>query len=267
MRPKRKSKFSLFCWNIGNPSEERAKRQAIWLDKRPEHAFVLTETKNSNGCLFIEKYFKERNYDVFFPKPKNNEYGTMIISKYSLKTSNFSNKITYLRSRIASVKLELSTGLLEIIGVYVPSRNSEPKKVIKKKRFLENLIGTLKKKPTSSKTIFCGDLNILEPNHIPRYSFFQKWEYGFYQNLTDNKLTDAFRHLSPRAKEYSWIGRTGDGYRYDHCFASKDLLSSLHESYYLSQPRKMKLSDHSALVTTFNLKPLNLKPKTNPMLF
>jgi exodeoxyribonuclease III len=135
MKPNPLTKFSLFCWNIGNPSEKRAKRQAAWLDKRPEHVFVLTETKNSNGCLFIEKYFKERNYDVFFPKPKNNEYGTMIISKYSLKTSNFSNKITHLRSRVASVKLKLSAGLLEIIGVYVPSRNSEQEKINKKGAF------------------------------------------------------------------------------------------------------------------------------------
>lgn len=267
MKPKGKSKFSLFCWNIGNPSEKRAKRQTAWLDRRPEDVFVLTETKNSHGCLFIKKYFQERNYDVFFSKPKNNEYGTMIISKYSLKASNFSNKISYLPPRVASVKLELSTGWLEIIGVYAPSRNSEPKKIIKKKRFLENLIGALKERSASSKTILCGDLNILEPNHIPHYPFFQKWEYDFYQNLTDNKLADAFRHLNPKAKEYSWIGRTGDGYRYDHCFASKDLLSSLHKSCYLSQPREMKLSDHSALVTTFNLNPLNLKPKTSPMLF
>jgi len=266
MKPNPLAKFSLFCWNIGNPSEKRAKRQAAWLDKRPEHVFVLTETKNSNGCLFIEKYFKERNYDVFFPKPQNSEYGTMIISKYSLKTSNFSNKITYLRSRVASVKLKLSAELLEIIGVYVPSRNSEQEKINKKRRFLENLTDIFKKETIDSKTIFCGDLNILEPNHIPRYPFFQKWEYDFYENL-NSKFKDAFRHLSPNARAYSWIGRTGDGYRYDHCFTSKKLLSSLHKSYYLSDTRKMKLSDHSALVTLFDLEPSEFKSRTNPMLF
>jgi len=50
--------FSLFCWNISNPSLERAGQQAQWLRKRPEDIFVLTETKKSEGCLFLERYFQ-----------------------------------------------------------------------------------------------------------------------------------------------------------------------------------------------------------------
>jgi exodeoxyribonuclease III len=36
-------------------------------------------------------------------------------------------------------------------------------------------------------------------------------------------MADAFRHLHPHACEYSWVGRTGDGYRYDHAFCSQAL--------------------------------------------
>jgi len=49
------------------------------------------------------------------------------------------------------------------------------------------------------------------------------------------------------AQEYSWIGRTGDGYRYDHCFVSHGLLSLINECRYLHEPRNFKLSDHSAM--------------------
>ena len=259
--------FSLFCWNIGNPSKERAKKQAVWLDNRPEHIFVLTETKKSDGCLLIEEYFKTRDYDVIFPKPEGKECGTMIISKYSLMPSDFSNRINYLQSRIVSAKLKLPDCLLEIIGVYVPSRNSEYEKIIRKKRFLENLTNTLKKDFQPDKRVFCGDLNILEPNHIPRYPFFQKWEYNFYENLIKNGFEDAFRYLNPDAQEYSWVGHAGDGYRYDHCFVSENLLSLVQKSHYFSEPRETRLSDHSALITEFDFQLAGAKPRKSPALF
>jgi hypothetical protein len=71
--------------------------------------------------------------------------------------------------------------------------------------------------------VFLGDLNILEPGHKPRYPFFAPYEYGFYQALvTDLNMTDCFRHHCGDALEYSWVGRTGDGYRYDHAFCSTE---------------------------------------------
>jgi exodeoxyribonuclease III len=44
------SGLSLLTFNIGNPSEERARRQLAWLAGRDEHVLVLTETKASSGC-------------------------------------------------------------------------------------------------------------------------------------------------------------------------------------------------------------------------
>ncbi len=52
------SNFSLFCWNVANPSAERAGKQAEWLRKRPEDILVLTEAKRSEGCIFLERYFR-----------------------------------------------------------------------------------------------------------------------------------------------------------------------------------------------------------------
>lgn len=243
--------FSLFCWNVGNPSRARAKKQALWLHERSEDIFILTETKGNNGCLFLEEYFQVHGYDVVFPKPREKEYGTMIVSRHSLEISNFSEQIEYLQSRVVSVKLKLSTGWLEIIGAYVPSRDSSYEKIIRKKRFLEDLTDAFAEKLEIDNRIFCGDLNILESNHVPSYQFFQQWEYDFYQKLGKYQLKDVFRYFSPNAQEYSWVGRTGDGYRYDHCFASDNLLSIAQECHYIHEPRVARLSDHSALVAKF----------------
>lgn len=247
------NKFSLFCWNIANPSIERAGKQAEWLHRRSEDILVLTEAKKSEGCIFLERYFQAYGYNVIFSKPNEKEFGVIIVSKHSLSLSNFSTCVDYLQARVASIKLNLPSGELEIIGTYVPSRDSSSEKIDKKKRFLENLTSALETNLQISKRIFCGDLNILEPDHIPHYSFFEEWEYDFYRSLTKLQLKDAFRHFYPSIQEYSWIGRTGDGYRYDHCFISENLLPLLKKCYYFHEPREIKLSDHSAIITELDL--------------
>jgi len=250
--------FSLFCWNIANPSVKRAAKQAEWLRRRPEDVLVLTEAKQSKGCVLLERYFQAYGYNVVFPKPEEKEYGVIIVSRHPISSSGFSNYIDFLRSRVASIKLSFLSEELEIIGVYVPSRDSSREKIDKKKRFLESLSNALKIAPRCSMRIFCGDLNILEPNHIPHYPFFEEWEYDFYRNLEKYQLKDAFRHLHPSMQEYSWVGHTGDGYRYDHCFVSENLLPLVKKCYYLHEPRKVKLSDHSAIICELNFTSSNV---------
>lgn len=241
--------LSVFCWNISNPSIERAEKQAVWLRNRPENIFVLTEVKQSKGCLFLESYFKSYGYNVFFTKPNNQEYAVMIVSKLAMKQTIFSKNMNFLNSRLASVEIDFLGNNVEIIGTYVPSRDVSEPKIIRKKTFLEELMKTFNKNASNIEKIFCGDLNILEPDHIPHYRFFKQWEYDFYKKIKDYDFIDAFRQLHPTKQDYSWIGRTGDGYRYDHCFISSNLIKKLSKSYYLHKPRENKLSDHAAIIT------------------
>lgn len=246
---KEQTKFSLLCWNIANPSEKRAGKQALWLKQRPEDVLVLTEAKQSKGCIFLERYLQAFGYNVAFPKPGEQEYSVMVASKNKLVLTSFSKLIKYLPSRVVSVQFNQ----FEIIGVYAPSRGfDEGDRLIKKKLFLDDLSDALKKSGSSSRRIFCGDLNILEPDHVPYYDYFKDWEYNFYRNLTKYQLKDAFRDLHPDAEEHSWFGRTGAGYRYDHCFVSDDIRSDIQQCYYLHEPRETKLSDHSAMILELN---------------
>lgn len=240
-------KFSIFCWNIGNPSTERAKKQAKWLKKRSEDFFVLTEAKGSKGCSFLRDYFVLNNYNVIMPDMKSKEYGVMIISKYPFKISNFKNCINFLPSRTISIVSYSPIGKIEIIGLYIPSRNTDKKKITRKKAFIEKISNALKHSSKNLR-IVCGDFNILEPNHYPQYKFFKNWEYQFYNDLVGSNLIDAFRYLNPNKKEYSWMGKTGDGYRYDHIFISKNMSSFLSKCFYDHSPRNIKLSDHSGII-------------------
>ena len=71
----------------------------------------------------------------------------------------------------------------------------------------------------------------------------------------EHGLTDAFRHLHPTAAEYSWVGRTGDGYRLDHAFCSARLAPASSGCRYLHEPRADGLSDHSALTADLTMQP------------
>jgi len=229
----------LLCWNLRNPSIETAMKQALWLRQQPYDVFALTETKNSEGCNYLEKYFRARGLHVDFPKPQNNEYGAMVISRFPFEQGFIPD---FNSPRVNSIRVKG----FELVNTYVPNDREKGKK-----EFLENLANSLKRAPKPF--IFCGDLNIIEPDHVPRYPMFKPWEYGFYNAVLDAQLHDAFRSLYPKANEYSWVGRTGDGYRYDHCFVSGDLIQNVRECYYLHEPRLNRLSDHSGLVVKISL--------------
>jgi exodeoxyribonuclease-3 len=245
--------ISLLTFNIGNPSSERAQRQLAWLASRDEQVLVLTETKASAGCKLLADAFTGAGYTVCFPQPGPGEYGTMIVTRVTATPDPFSDAIGYLAARAAAVVLPTPEGPLRVIGLYVPSRDASPEKTERKRRWLAccdtaltNTAGTL--------TVLLGDLNILEPGHKPRYPFFAPFEYDFYRALAGTHgLTDAFRGLHPDAAEYSWVGRTGDGYRYDHAFCSRELARRVVSCQYVHQPRTDKLSDHSALTLHLDL--------------
>ena len=77
-------------------------------------------------------------------------------------------------------------------------------------------------------------------------------------------MTDVFRHCHGEAVEHSWVGRTGDGYRYDHAFCTTDLEHLISGCDYLHQTRHDKLTDHSALTAQLAIEPPELLPCTPP---
>ena len=238
--------LSLLTFNIGGPSLERAARQLSWLATRPEQVMALTETTPSGGCAFLAERFTAAGYAVAYPVPDKGERGVMVVSRLPL-TQAPPQDDAYLPYRAVTVAVKTERGPLEITGLYVPSRDASLAKTERKQRFIDGLQTAL---PDGSRTdhVVLGDFNILEPDHTPRYSTFRPFEYGFYRWFGDNGYRDAFRHLHPDAPEYSWVGRTQDGYRYDHVFVSGPLTGTVQECVYVHEPRTdTRLSDHSGL--------------------
>ncbi len=87
--------------------------------------------------------------------------------------------------------------------------------------------------------IFCGDFNVLEPSHYPHYSFFQAWEYKFYEILNTFNLKDVYRYFILLIMNTVGFGHTGDGYRYDHMFMSDDLSKTAINCLFLHTTRSL----------------------------
>ena len=65
-------------------------------------------------------------------------------------------------------------------------------------------------------------------------------------------LTDLWRHTNGMAaRDWTWLSHRNNGFRIDHAFGNDPLLRLLQPSCVHDHgPRKMKLTDHSALVLT-----------------
>ncbi|GAA1979133.1 endonuclease/exonuclease/phosphatase family protein [Kitasatospora viridis] len=238
--------LSFLTFNIGGPALERAQRQLAWLAQRPEDVFVLTETTPGPGCAYLADRFRSAGYEVAYPVPDKGERGVMIVSRLRL-AAHQPVTLDYLPYRAVSTAVHTTDGPLEILGLYVPSRDATAAKTERKARFIAECQDRTPE-GTGTPRIVMGDLNILEPDHRPRYPIFRPFEYDYYRWFGKTGYHDAFRHVHPGAQEYSWVGRTNDGYRYDHAFVSTPLLGLVHSCAYVHEPRTEKnLTDHSGL--------------------
>jgi exodeoxyribonuclease-3 len=52
---------------------------------------------------------------------------------------------------------------------------------------------------------------------------------------------------------YSWIGRTGDGYRYDYVHVGHGLAQQIEGCAYLHETRERRLTDHAAVTLSLRL--------------
>ncbi|KGL56835.1 hypothetical protein HQ50_00545 [Porphyromonas sp. COT-052 OH4946] len=252
--------LSILTLNIGNPSIERARSQVQWLEGRSEDVFVLTETKNSDGCKYIAEYFGNpttdlfsprttESYDVYYPKSSTGDLGVMIISRVPIENRYSIYDLSHrFYARFAACDILFNGARINIVGLYVPSRDSSEERIKRKKDFCIDVANHIKDNQIAHRVI-CGDLNILDRGHTPHYSIFQDWEYRFYEFFINQGNVDAFRYYNPNLNDYTWVGRTNDGYRYDYFFVSNLLASKIVDCHIIHETRTSnRITDHSAVL-------------------
>ena len=243
--------LSILTVNIGSAALGRAERILYWLQNRPEDVFVLTETSSGAGTKLILDAFRKRGCVIASNDFASKERGVAIVSK--ITTSNdYSKSFTFttIPERVAALHVDKDGFQFDIIGLYVPSRNQQHDKIIKKQRFIESFVRDVEEIPREvlTRTIICGDYNVVSRDHFPRYRKFMAFEYDFLETLHDLSLIDAFALLNPSTQEYSWVGRTGDGYCYDYFNIGENIQKKVKACVFHHDARDDQgITDHSAL--------------------
>lgn len=243
------SEHRLFTLNIGGPSLDRASRIADYLLQQDLEAIVLTETRPNAGTAALIDALCSWGYEASWPVPPvSGERGVALLCR-STHTSRFSRQSGDLGHRLV-VKTVTMPSPVTLVAAYVPSRDASSPKIARKQRFLRELVEVLSDSAHHERTVVMGDFNVVGRDHVPRYSAFRAWEYDLIDRIGELGFVDVFASLHPGVQAHSWIGRTGDGYRYDYVFVSRDLAEAALSCEYVHEVRDARLSDHAGVLLT-----------------
>lgn len=239
----------LFTLNVSGPSLTRAARILEFLSALDPDVLVLTETRGAPGTQHLLDSYRFAGYEVSAsPTLAGGERGVAIAHRVRPAPQRAGATVT-LAHRLLVVRLGLQNPIT-LVGAYVPSRDASPEKIERKQTFLTQMVALLRTLSPANDLILMGDLNVVSRSHEPRYSSFRAWEYESLSEIAGCGLVDAFAELHPGVQAHSWVGRTGDGYRYDYSFLSGSLAGRLRRCEYLDDTRLLGLSDHAGMLMT-----------------
>lgn len=239
----------MFTLNVSGPSLERAQRLWVYLVGIDADVVVLTETRPNAGTAFLLEAFRAQGYTVIAPDIDNlRERGVAVAHRVAGTVADSCLGVT-LTHRLVIGELAMPEPVT-LIGVYVPSRDATAAKIERKRSFLAEMTHVVHTHASRGDVIVLGDLNVVGRDHHPRYPVFRGWEYEVLDQFEQAGMRDAFRELNPGQQVYSWVGRTGDGYRYDYGFVSESLMSALLDCRYVDDARLRRLSDHAGVLMT-----------------
>ena len=236
----------ILALNLQSPSLERAKLQTEWLLNSDANIFLLTEATPHKGSYFLISEIESKGFKVFYSTSRDDKYFTAICVR-GFNASDLDFKTKLMPSRIQGVRLNAMDREIRLIGMYAPtSWKNKPESYMKqRKEFHTQVLELLAVSNPNDNYIVGGDLNVLEPSHIPQVPGFE--DPSFYIRFGDMGFVDSFREFYPSEKEYSWYSNERVGCRFDHFFVSKNLIKRVKKCNYDHDIRLKRLSDHSAM--------------------
>jgi exodeoxyribonuclease III len=241
--------LSLLTVNIGAAGRERAEKLLTWLAKRHQDVLLLTETSAGPGTDHLLNQFRAAGYAVVHTPDRNGDRGTALVSRVRLHPEPFEHFAgASLPGRLAGAVLDTEPRLA-VLSVYVPSRDRSLDKTEKKQAFITSLLARLDAMPDEprGRLVIGGDYNVIARDHQPRHPGFLPFEFGLLEALERHGFVDAHQHCTPGTQAHSWIGRTGDGYRYDYFHVGHELGDRITACAYLHETREQRLTDHAAV--------------------
>jgi exodeoxyribonuclease III len=246
--------LSFLTVNLGAAALVRAGDLLRWLVARPEDVFLLTETSNGTGTAFVLERFRRAGFAVVHTTDPNGDRGTALVSRVRVAGRFPGFTGVTIPGRVAAAVLATEP-TVAVAGLYVPSRDRSTDKTEKKQAFVASLLKALDELPAVLREhlVVGGDYNVIARTHRPLHPGFLPFEFGLLEQLEAHGLVDAHEQCSPGEQPYSWIGRTGDGYRYDYFHVGRELAGRIQSCSYLHETREHRLTDHAAVTLTLDV--------------
>lgn len=233
----------LLAWNIrhGGGSRQMAPIALAIVEHAPD-ALVLTEFRRSTGgqiraILADHGWVHQACTD---PPPGRN--GVLIASRLPLEASGGARTEKHLEVLIRGLGLRL-------LGVHIPcdGAGNGPARAEAWRSVLRSARAS-----RGGAAAVMGDFNTGR-HHLDEQgaTFSHTASLG---KLASLGFIDAWRARHPSGREPSWISHTGRGFRIDHAYLSPGLSPRLVDAWYSHRERELRISDHSALLVSLDLK-------------
>lgn len=252
----------LLTCNVQRASVSRVCRQVAWLVGSGADVLVLTEVSAGESGDVLAHLLRGSGFGVLLPRPSANDLYRVLVACRDAEPAGVDVGVGSMGHRCVAARVALPAGEIGLTGLYVPSRGPKDRRNEYKRAFQERVAAVLPRVEValdvSGPVVIAGDLNVLEPDHDPRYPVFGEWEYDFYRAFGRAGFDDAFRVREPNGMDYSWFGRPSadgerNGYRFDHAFVSRAHRAAVVACRYDHSVRTVGLTDHSALTLTLAL--------------
>lgn len=250
----------VLTWNVQHANASRTAKQAAWLATTDPHdVLVLTEVAAGDTGRLLARLLGEFGYTVHLPEAGDDKYRVLVACRTGILDVLAGTGVDVLPHRCVAARVKLPQTEIGVIGLYVPSRGPQEQRNVAKRAFQDAVTTALPslvaKLDVTGPVVATGDLNVVEPDHDPRYAVFGQWEYDFYRSFADAGFADAFRITQPAGMDYSWFGRPSvdghrNGYRFDHTFITTAHTDAVRDCRYLHALRENGLSDHAAMTLT-----------------
>jgi len=223
--------MKIVAWNIRQGGGSRIHKIAKSLLTYHADILVISEFHNTKSGSTLKSKLKDAGYTFQHSTTEPRKNTVLIASKIDGDFATYYNRIVLFPEGIVSITFEDFI----IYGVYLPHK--------KKHQLFEFLMEEINNEKAG---IIIGDynsgINFLDQKGD---SF---WYTEYFPKFLEAGYLDAFRVIHDDKKEYSWYSHQGNGFRYDHCWLHKTLVSSVKDCYFSHVERENKISDHSIMV-------------------
>lgn len=227
------------AWNIQHGGGSRIKNIVQWIDQSKADVIVLTEYRKTKQELTAS--LRTIGFTSFVSSNASRDglgNEVLIASKLPEMIEN-----GWIVKSSRAVSVTVGNDRIHLLGIHIPG-STDSNGLAGKMRAWDEVI-LYAKKYRNEPCLILGDFNTglaIDSQGTP----FAASER--INHLLAEGFTDIWRDRNPTATHYTWFSSSGNGFRLDAAFATKEVVPKVQSISYRDEPRVIKLSDHSAMV-------------------